>query len=180
VPVIQAPTPYAWIIGRIQTNGPADYDAVNAVQDGLKLTSMVPGPDHPIDPDLDTTTEALTIANRMSAVEFFSYAATALTTIPPHASDFSILARISRLGIVPGQPFSTDRFDQAERAEIQDGASAALQQMIASVPTMGTETEGWSNFANTVGVYGNAYLTRAGVTLAGLGANPPEDAIYRC
>jgi hypothetical protein len=40
--VIQAPTAYVWIIGRTQTNGPADYDAVRQVQDGFAITSTPP------------------------------------------------------------------------------------------------------------------------------------------
>jgi len=43
MPVITAPTPYCWIIGRIQTNGPADYQAVAAVQDGMKPTAHTQG-----------------------------------------------------------------------------------------------------------------------------------------
>ena len=42
----------------------------------------------------------------------------------------------------------------------------------------GTEANGWTNFSDLTGVYGNAYAIRAAVTLAGLGANPPEDAVY--
>jgi hypothetical protein len=37
---IDAPTPYVWIIGRTQTNGPNDYDAVHKVQDRFKITLL--------------------------------------------------------------------------------------------------------------------------------------------
>lgn len=178
VPVIHAPTPIVWIIGRIQTNGRADYDAVAEVQDGMSITPLSPRPLPRIDPAVDTDTEALTIVNRMSAIDFFSYAARTLQFVPPHATDFSILARIAQLGIVPGEQFDAGRFSSEQLADIEGGASEALAQLIASVPVLGTETNGWTNFSDTIGVYGNDYLHRAGVTLAGLGANPPEDAIY--
>jgi len=37
---VASPTPYVWIIGRTQTNGPKDYDAVHKVQDGCKFTLL--------------------------------------------------------------------------------------------------------------------------------------------
>src|SRR4249919_1890138 len=37
---IEAPTPYVWIIGRIKTDGPPDYDAVHKIQAGLKITPL--------------------------------------------------------------------------------------------------------------------------------------------
>src|SRR5262245_59047532 len=37
---INAPTPYAWVIGRTQTNGPKDYPAVHKVQDGYTMVRL--------------------------------------------------------------------------------------------------------------------------------------------
>jgi hypothetical protein len=37
---IQEPTPYVWIIGRTQTNGTKDYEAVHKVQDGYTIAPL--------------------------------------------------------------------------------------------------------------------------------------------
>ncbi len=176
--VIAAPTPYVWIIGRTQTNGVADYPAVHAIQDGYAITPLGTETEHVIDPDYDVKTEPLNIVNGMAALAFFGYAAKLLSTIPPHSTDFSQLARIALLGIEPGKPFDTNRFSAEDRVEIEFGKADALAEMVASVPTLGTSVNGWTVMADDIGVYGNSYFKRAVVTLVGLGANPPEDAIY--
>lgn len=175
--VIHAPTPWVWVIGRTQTNGPDDYPAVHAIQDGYTITPVHPGV-HTIDPNADTTSEPLRLVNRMSAVDFFTYASEALLVNPPHTTDFSVLARIANLGIVPGKRFDPSGVDAEGLGEIEAGAAAAREAIAANITGFGKQVDGWSISTDTIGVYGNAYLKRATVALGGLGANPPEDAIY--
>lgn len=175
--VLRAPTPYVWIIGRTQTNGPADYDAVHKVQDGYALTELNPAR-HVPDPGVDVETDALTLVNGLDAVQFFTHAAQALAVNPPHAADFSVLARIARLGIVPGRDFEPERFDATGLAELEAGASAAREAILGSLASFGTAANGWRTSTDTMGVYGNSYFKRAAVAAGGLGANPPEDAVY--
>jgi hypothetical protein len=178
LPVIEAPTPHVWIIGRTQTNGIADYPAVHEVQDGYVITPLGPESEHVVDPDCDITTEPLNIVNGMAALDYFAYAAKLLSVNPPHASDFSQLARVALLGIEPGKPFDASRFNADEKAQIEAGKADVLAAIPASLPTLGTSVNGWTVMTSNIGVYGNAYFKRAVVTLVGLGANPPEDAVY--
>jgi hypothetical protein len=178
VPVIEAPTPYGWIIGRTQTNGPSDYDFVHSLQDGMSITPLQAEVAHEIDPDHDTTSDPLVVVNGKPPLEFFAFAAEALHRNPPHPTDFAVLARIAHLGLAPGRPFDSSGFDPDEVAQIEAGAKAALADMIAAVPTIGTAADGWTTFSDLTGVYGNQYFVRAVVALAGLGANPAEEAVY--
>ena len=178
VALIVAPTPHVWAIGRIQTNGPADYPAVHAVQDGMSVRALGDRPPFVIDPTADTRTEPLRQVDALSAVDFFTYATRLLDTNPPHPTDFSVLARIGALGVVPGDEFDPGQFDEAEIVEIEAGAASARELLGASQATLGIAVNGWSLFREPMGVYGNYYLQRAFVTLVGLGANPVEDAIY--
>jgi hypothetical protein len=148
------------------------------VQDGYTITPLGAESEHAVDPDYDVKTEPLTIVNGMPALEYFGYAAELLSAIPPHPSDFSQLARIALLGIERGKPFDANRFSADQRAEIEAGKADALAEMVASLSTLGASVNGWTVMADNIGVYGNSYFQRAVVTLVGLGANPPEDAVY--
>lgn len=178
LPVISAPTPHVWIVGRTQTNGPDDYPNVHRVQDGYGITLLSQAPEHVPQAGYDTKTEPLRLVMAMDPLEFFGYAARLLAANRPHPTDFSILARISGLGLVAGKPFAPDDFDAKQRTEIAAGWAAAQHDLMASLGAIGTHVNGWTIMKDNIGVYGNAYLQRALVALFGLGANPPEDAVY--
>lgn len=175
---IAAPTPHVWVIGRVQTNGPEDYAAVNSFQDGLQISELSGAVPYVVDPDADTTTEPLRVVNAMSAVDYFTFAAHLLAENPPHVTDFSQLARMQQLGIKTGEPFDAARFSADQVAELEAGAQSALAAITAGPGRLGVPVNGWLSLTDSMGVYGNFYFKRSVVTLLGLGANPAEDAVY--
>jgi len=185
VAAIVAPTPTVWIIGRTQTNGPADYEAVHQIQAGVAATPLArwgqpsaPPPPFEADPAVDMTTTPLDQVEAMSAAGFFTLAAELMKVHPPHLTDFSVLSRIARIGLRPGDSFDPARLDAPARSALDDAPKAAQELMTQSMPRLARVTNGWGMNTDTMGVYGNFYLKRAIVARAGLGANPPEDAIY--
>jgi hypothetical protein len=181
---IDAPTPYVWVIGRTQTNGPDDYPAVHQVQDGFTITTLSRWGQEPqpvtatIDPTVDMTTRPVEQVNQMPAAAYFAYAAELMKLHPPHVTDWSILARMQRIGIHPGKSFDIETLDPAMQQALNQAVPAGQQAMQAKVPTLGRLVNGWQVTADTMGVYGNYYLKRATLAMVGLGSNPAEDAIY--
>ena len=176
--VIHAPTVHVWVIGRTQTNGPADYAAVARFQDGLEIVELGTPVEHRIDPELDVDTEPLRLVNELDPTAFFALAAELLKVHAPHATDWDQLTRMTRLGLVPGAAFPAEGFSTAERADIEAGVADAQAAMAEAPRRISAPVDGWVSYTSTMGVYGNDYLKRAMVTLVGLGANPPQDAIY--
>jgi len=181
---IDAPTPYVWIIGRTQTNGPADYEAVARVQDGYTVTPLaqwggevVPEP-FEADPSVDMITSPSEQVLTMPAAEYFSYGAELMKLHRPHVSDWSAIARLARIGIVPGESFDFANASPVVQAGLERALVDGLQLMINTLPTLAPVVNGWQMNTSTMGVYGNHYMKRAIVAMVGLGANQPEDAIY--
>jgi len=181
---IEATTLHVWIIGRTKTDGPDDYKAVHAIQDALSITPLsqwgkAPATVQPdIDASVDMKTPPLDTINRLTAQEYFAKAAELLDVYPPHKTDWSIVARMRRLGIEAGKKFDIKQFDDAIAEEISRATKDALESMLAKVKATGRPVNGWAMNTDTMGVYGNFYFKRAIVTMVGLGANQPEDAIY--
>ena len=182
---IKASTPYVWIIGRIKTDGPPDYDAVHKIQNGLKLRPLSqidnddwkPAPTK-IDSDVDMKTPPKEQVDTMAGGKFFTYAAELLKLHKPHFTDEPIVARMKRIGIEPGKSFDFDSADPAVKKAIEQAPKAAQELMAWKLPTLAKVVNYWSMNTDTMGVYGNYYLKRAIVTQQGLGANVPEDAVY--
>lgn len=183
---IDSPTPYVWIIGRTQTNGPKDYAAVHKVQDGFVITPLtqwgkkgtVAKAKVKADPSVDMKTPPLDQVNGMSGEAFFTLAAELMKRNAPHVTDWSQISRLKRIGIEPGKPFQFNTLEPEVRQSLNQAAKDGLRLMVEKLPTIAKVVDGWQMNIETMGVYGNYYLKRAIVAMVGLGANQPEDAIY--
>lgn len=183
---IDSPTKHAWLVGRTKTDGPDDYASVHQFQDGLKLTALSQFgssvtssiPKVTSDSSVDMKTPPLEQVNQMSADKYFSLAAELLKEHAPHVTDWSILSRMKKIGIIPGQSFDMNALSPENQKAVAKGASDALKLMVEKLQTLGRRVNGWNMNTDTMGVYGNYYLKRAIVAMVGLGANQPEDAVY--
>jgi hypothetical protein len=181
---IDAPTPYVWVIGRIKTDGPSDYDAVHKIQAALKVTplSQWGKASEPVafkvNPEIDMKTPPKLQVDAMPASRFFAWAAELLKMHPPHLTDQPIMARMKRIGIEEGKTFDISMLDPAIQKGLDNVPQSARQLMAWKVASLARVVNGWSMNTDTMGVYGNYYLKRAIVAQIGLGANVPEDAIY--
>ena len=181
---IEAPTPYAWIIGRTKTDGPPDYDAVHKIQAGYKIallsefgTSSAPS-EVKIDPSVDMKTPPKVQVDAMTPGVYFAYAAELLKVIPPHITDQPIIEQMKKIGIEVGKSFDIGKLDPRIQRGLETVREDAQKLMAWKLPTLARVVNGWSLNTDTMGVYGNYYLKRAIIAQAGLGANLPEDAIY--
>lgn len=187
---IDAPTSMVAIIGRTQVNGAADYPAVHAVQAGYRLTPLTdnrtsidsakasasgvaagPGP-------VDLVTAPVDQVAALDPATFFAMTAHLMAANPAKPDDAPMVERLARLGVVPGRPFDWDSLSTEAQQSITRGAAEGLARVQAAGRRPRARVrDGWMT-AVEIGAYGTDYLQRAAVTLIGLGANLPQDAVY--
>jgi len=112
----KSPTALVWLLGRIYCTGtPEDYDAVHKLQDEVSIVPLsaygkpyTPPPGN-VDPSIDMKTPVREQVNALSVDDYFNLLAKLMKDNPPYAADKPMLAKLAKLGIVPGQPFDSSK-----------------------------------------------------------------------
>ena len=178
--LLRAPTRMVWLIGRTQTNGPADYARVHRLQDGLQLRSLAEQTAGRKPPPPTWTSAArpspppIRQMQDMDVTRFFSQLARLMVDNPPSAADAPMLAKLARIGVAPGTP---PQWGLPDRWAIALGRALAdwtVARELGKRPTV----DGWITPPAAIGNFGTHYNIRAVVAMIGLGANLPADAMY--
>ena len=183
LPVIKSPTNRVWIIGRIQTNGNEDVVNVSALQLKFTLTpteqwlegTRVKG-NSLFERAKSTRNDPNLLIQSMDATAFFSRAAAIMKQQSPLSTDAGALANLMTLGISANnevdKPSAISNWLMNKAINI---TNERVKERFASEDLL---DNGW-RFARTgLGRYGTNYDIRAAVSMIGLGALPPEEAVY--
>ncbi len=184
LPQFKSPTSTAWLLGRIYCTGtPEDYREVHKLQDEVKLYPLSAwgkqwvAPKGLVDPSIDMRTPVRDQVNKMDAVEYFTLFAELLKRNPPSDADAPMVAKLTGIGIVPGQDFDKTNFDPAFAKRVPEVAFSRIMMHFNFSDGDLQNVDGWG-FTQKTGIYGTNYAQRALITAIGLGANRPQDAIY--
>ena len=181
---LKSPTNMVWIIGRTQTNGPKDYPAVHAIQDGYKLVPLssfgkpYKAPQGKVDPNVDMKTPPVDQLRKLTTEQYFTRMAALLKSNPPPASEAPLLEKLKAIGIVPGEKFDASKLDPAVARGLEKSVAVAMEKLDAASKETGAPVNGWRVPPMVLGNFGTDYGARAVVALVGLGANLPQDAVY--
>jgi len=180
----KSPTAIVWLLGRIYCTGtPEDYKAVHAMQDNVHIQPLstfgkpYTAPAGKVDPSIDMKKPVREQVNALSAEQFFSLLAQLMKDNPAAAADAPMVAKLARIGVVAGQPFSASAWGPDATKAMQQVPKLGFEKIMAHFKTAGKHQDGWV-FTTDTGIYGTDYIQRALITAIGLGANRPQDAVY--
>jgi hypothetical protein len=181
---VEAPTSTVWILGRTYCSGtPEDYAAVHALQDQYTLLPLsayggnYTPPPGPVDPNVDANAPVRDQVEALDGEAFFARLGALMAENPPAPADAPLVARMAKIGVVPGRGGDTSGLDPAVVAARKAAPTEGKARIVAHADTAGRAVNGWMVSTDT-GTYGTDYLQRAYVARIGLGANLPQDAVY--
>jgi hypothetical protein len=161
---------------------------VHALQDQVSVVPLSSyGKAHKVEPGkVDATFDMKTAVreqvNAMDGAAYFKLFAELLKTNPPTGEDAPMVAKLAKIGVVPGQDFNAGKLEPAVAKGIASAPKPAqdliMGWMKAGIAAGDMRLENGWLFTTKTGLYGTGYLQRALVTAIGLGANRPQDAVY--
>ncbi len=184
---IAVPTRYMVILGRTYADGTEkDYTAVNALQAQYRITPLsawgkpftFKAPAVDPNPGFSMTAKPQEAILALGTAPYFTMMATLMAgAAPPTPADAPMVARMAKIGIVPGKPFDMGTLPAAAQKSLADLPKTALEKIGANKGSLGKRYHGW-RITKGLGVYGTDYMKRAVVAAFGWPANLEKDAVY--
>jgi len=181
---IKSPTGTVWILARTYSSGtPEDYKAVWALQDQYKLSPLshwgkpYTPPPGKVDPSVDMKRSVRDSVNALDARQFFGWMGELMKTNPPAPEDAPMVAKMAKIGLVPGKSFDISQLDPAIAKAVEAAPAAGWKKIADYTSQSGKVHDGWL-LNLKVGHYGTDYMARAWLSAFGIPANPPKDAVY--
>ena len=181
---VKSATGMVWVLGRIYCTGtPDDYKAVHALQDKFTVIPLssygkpYTPPVAQVDPNFDMKTAVRKQVDGLDVNAYFTRLAQLMKTNPPTAADAPLVARMAKIGLVPGQDYDPSKLSVFDKEAIRAVPKLALLKMVKLLKDQKT-TNGWLYFTSGVGDWGTDYPLRAMGNMLGPGWNRPQDAVY--
>jgi len=181
--VFKSTTRYAWVLVQMAAASPADFPAIHAKQDQLKVTPLsawgtnyTPPATVPVNPNADLTATPFDQVKLMTGEVFFNRLAKVLADNPPYPGEGKMIDLLKKLGVEPGKPFDASKLNPG----ILKGINLApfeVYKLFDEGPYSMKTVNGWVTMLD-LGAYGTDYQTRAYVAFMGLGALSKEDCVY--
>jgi hypothetical protein len=166
------------VIGRVSILDPNNLERLHGIQNGIVLSplSEILGTDRPTDPgpiDFIQYDD-----EQASGLGVFGYINQALAWHPPALSEVADMARFSRIGVIPGEPFATDGLRSEIVAALEAGIADAKTEIEDNVEKFTPMVNGWNWATMDVSRFGTDYLNRSTVALKNIYPNAPDHAVY--
>ena len=189
--MIHAPTNMVWLIGRTYAGDQADLPAAQAYQRQLDL--------RPLSRLHDTSFQSIFVGSGMlqkptlyevmkglGPEAYFERFMTLTEANPPAPQDAPFIKNVLEpLGLTPGHPEAWANLGFLNRYALTIGFNQTIEKVneqaafsSKNVPVTSTNWAAISAKYSELGNYGTDYRFRAGVVIAGLGANESIDAVY--
>lgn len=174
---VKSPTNTVWILGRIMVKGEKDLEEAAALQRGFVLQSL-DGKSAPLIKKPILISLLTKKVKDLDALDFFKIMTDELIQNPPPKRDDALLRQFEPIGINLKYGFHANRLDKETVAGLVRAAKDAYKIIENSRAQLKPQfVNGWMVLRH-LGTYGDAFLKRAVIAQAGLGADVDQESMY--
>ncbi len=171
--VYESTTPWTMFLLRILVDGKADVPTVNALQDQFRLLTPEGKPSPAYEGKIPGLVDPAAPADVWRVIN------RELASNPPIPDHESYLAQFASIGVGIDLPVELSELDAETKKGLSRAADTGHKIVTAQASDISSvNLNRWGYPKKNIGRYGSDFAYRAAVTLMGLMANQPEEAVY--